>query len=205
MDLHAGSAAACCAWFYEQDWVQAILGESFHPGGTELSVRAWCAPCTCHPMCGCWMWPAAWVPRPGSWRDGLRSMRWGWISASRTWRKLAKPRPRIPPAQIEFIDGSAALLPCAEESFEAVVCECDVSTFPDQPCVLAEFARVLKPGGVVGLSDVVVEDALPDDIAGRIAPWTCLAAARSVVEYQSLFLAAGLCEWLRQLTHRGVR
>ena len=113
------------------------------------------------------------------------------ISAS----NLAKARETSaanPPVLVEFIAGSARRLPCADESFDAVVCECAVSTFPDQPCVLAEFARVLKPGGVVGMSDLVVEVTLPDDIAGLIAPWTCLAAARSVVEYQSLFLAAGL-------------
>ncbi len=204
MDLHAGSAAACCAWFYEQDWVQAILGESFHPGGTELSVRlvrSLHLPPHARVLdvaCGVGATTRLMARRFALDAVGLD------ISKS----NLAKARETSaadPPAQIEFIDGSAARLPCAEESFEAVVCECDVSTFPDQPCVLAEFARVLKPGGVVGLSDVVVEDALPDDIAGRIAPWTCLAAARSVVEYQSLFLAAGLCEWLRQLTHRGVR
>ena len=33
------SNAACCAQFYEQDWVQDLLGESFHPGGPDLSAR----------------------------------------------------------------------------------------------------------------------------------------------------------------------
>ena len=31
--------AACCAQFYEQDWVQTILGDSFHPGGVDLTGR----------------------------------------------------------------------------------------------------------------------------------------------------------------------
>ena len=41
------TAVACCAAFYEQDWVQAVLGDSFHPGGAELSarlVRGWHLP-----------------------------------------------------------------------------------------------------------------------------------------------------------------
>ena len=33
------TAVACCAAFYEQDWVQAVLGDSFHPGGTDLTAR----------------------------------------------------------------------------------------------------------------------------------------------------------------------
>ena len=49
----------------------------------------------------------------------------------------------------------------------------------------------MKPGGVVGVTDMVIEGELPEDIAGVIAPWTCLAA-RSVVGYQSIFLSAGL-------------
>ena len=63
MEPLAESAASCCARFYEQDWVQAILGASFHPGGTELTARL-VRRCTRHPIRGCWMWPAAWAQRP---------------------------------------------------------------------------------------------------------------------------------------------
>jgi len=91
-----------------------------------------------------------------------------------------------------FVTGDATALPFPDDSFDAVVCECAVSTFVDQARVVAEFARVLKPGGAVGITDMVIEGELPADIAGVIAPWTCLAAARSVIGYQSIFLSAGL-------------
>jgi SAM-dependent methyltransferase len=97
-----------------------------------------------------------------------------------------------PPLPVEFVCGPAEALPFLDESFDAVVCECAVSTFQDQPRVVAELARVLKPGGVVGISDMIVEGPLPVDVAGPLAPWTCLSGARSAIGYQSLFLAAGV-------------
>jgi SAM-dependent methyltransferase len=97
-----------------------------------------------------------------------------------------------PPLPVEFVYGPAEALPFPDESFDAVVCECAVSTFQDQPRVVAELARVLKPGGVVGISDMIVERTLPVDVAGLLAPWTCLGGARSTIGYQSLFLTAEL-------------
>ena len=35
MTIDSNETAVCCAQFYEQDWVQTILGNSFHPGGTD--------------------------------------------------------------------------------------------------------------------------------------------------------------------------
>jgi SAM-dependent methyltransferase len=184
-------AATCCAHFYEQDWVRAVLGDSFHPGGLELSAR---------------------LIRNLGLPPGVRALEVA-CGIGRTTRlmaeefrsdavgldlsepNLAKARESCvahPSLPIEFVCGSAENLPFPDESFDAVVCECALSTFSDQPRVLTEFARVLKPGGVIGISDMVVEGDLPDDIAGLLAPWTCLTGARSVVGYQSLFLAAGL-------------
>ena len=39
MTTDSNQTAACCAQFYEQDWVQTILGDSFHPGGIDLTKR----------------------------------------------------------------------------------------------------------------------------------------------------------------------
>jgi hypothetical protein len=97
-----------------------------------------------------------------------------------------------PPVLVEFVYGSAEALPFPDATFDAVVCECAVSTFADQSRAVAEFARVLKPGGVIGISDMAVEGELPGDVAEVLAPWTCLSGARSVVGTQQLFLNAGL-------------
>ena len=182
------TAVACCAAFYEQDWVQAVLGDSFHPGGAELSarlVRGLHLPPKSRVLdvaCGIGTTARLMADEFGLDVVGLDA------SAA----NVAKAESLLRGEMAAFVTGDAATLPFPDDSFDAVVCECAVSTFADQARVVAEFARVLKPGGVVGITDMVVEGELPEDIAGVIAPWTCLAAARSVVGYQSIFLSAGL-------------
>jgi ubiquinone/menaquinone biosynthesis C-methylase UbiE len=183
-------AAACCARFYEQDWVRAVLGDSFHPGGLELSgrlIRNLYLPPGARALevaCG--------IGRTTRLMAG--EFRLDTVGLDVSEPNLAKAREwcATQPLPVEFVCGSAENLPFPDESFDAVVCECAISTFSDQRPALAEFARVVKPGGVIGISDMVVEGEIPDDIAGLLAPWTCLSGARSAIGYQSLFLAAGL-------------
>lgn len=185
------TAVACCAAFYEQEWVQAVLGDSFHPGGADLSarlVRGLHLPAKSRVLdVACGIGTTA--------RLMAREFGLDVVGLDASAVNVAKAETRLgadPAITAAFVAGNAAALPFPDDSFDAVVCECAVSTFADQGRVAAEFARVLKPGGMVGVTDMVIEGELPEDIAGAIAPWTCLAAARSVVGYQSLFLSAGL-------------
>lgn len=189
--MSATEAAACCARFYEQDWVRAVLGDSFHPGGVELSARlvaALALPSDARVLdvaCGVGT-TALMMAR----RFGLDA-----VGCDASAPNLAVARDRSaeePPVLVEFATGTAEALPFADGTFDAVVCECAVSTFADQPRAVAELARVLKPGGAVGISDMIVEGELPADVAGLVAPWTCLSGARSATETQRLFIDAGL-------------
>ena len=182
------TAVACCAAFYEQDWVQAVLGDSFHPGGTDLTARL---------VRGLHLPPNARVLDVAcgigtTARLLARDFGLNVVGLDASAVNVTKAEGLLRGETATFVTADAARLPFPDDSFDAVVCECAVSTFADQPRVVAEFARVLRPGGVVGVTDMVVEGELPEDIAGVIAPWTCLAAARSVVGYQSLLLSAGL-------------
>ena len=182
------TAAACCAAFYEQDWVHTLLGESFHPGGADLSARL---------IRGLHLPPNARVLDVAcgigtTARLLARDFSLNVVGLDASAVNVTKAEGLLRGETATFVTADAARVPFPDDSFDAVVCECAVSTFADQPGVVAEFARVLRPGGVVGVTDMVVEGELPKDIAGVIAPWTCLAAARSVVGYQSLFLSAGL-------------
>lgn len=182
------TSTACCAAFYEQDWVQSVLGESFHPGGADLSsrlVEGLRLPAKSRVLdVACGIGTTA--------RLMAREFGLGVVGLDASATNVARAEGLSRVESVGFVTGDAAALPFPDESFDAVVCECAVSTFADQPRGVAEFARVLKPGGVVGITDMVVEGELPEDIAGVIAPWTCLTAARTVVGYQSLFLSAGL-------------
>jgi arsenite methyltransferase len=95
--------------------------------------------------------------------------------------------------RVRFETGDAERLPVADGSADAVVCECAFCTFPDKPTATAELARVLRPGGRLGLSDVWLDPGRLDPelrgLAGRVA---CLADARPVTEVRALLEGAGL-------------
>lgn len=91
----------------------------------------------------------------------------------------------------QFLHGSADAIPMDDAALQGLTCECAVSTFADQPLVAAEFFRVLKSGGVFGMTDMVLNGILPDDFSEKAAPWTCVAKAMTVEGYQRLFTDAG--------------
>jgi SAM-dependent methyltransferase len=72
-----------------------------------------------------------------------------------------------------------------------VVCECAFCTFPDKAQAAAEFARVLRPDGRVGLSDLTRSGELPPELESLLAWIACIADARPVEEYGALLESAG--------------
>jgi arsenite methyltransferase len=93
---------------------------------------------------------------------------------------------------VHFEQGDAEQLPFDANSFDAVICECAFCTFPDKPTAATEFARVLRPGGRVGLSDLTRSGPLPAELEGILAWIACLADARPIDEYVSYLERAGV-------------
>jgi arsenite methyltransferase len=82
-------------------------------------------------------------------------------------------------------------LPVAESSFDALICECAFCTFPDKPAAAGEFARVLRGGGQVGLSDLTRGPVLPKELDGLLAWIACIADAQPVDRYSQYLTDAG--------------
>ena len=76
-------------------------------------------------------------------------------------------------------------IPLPGESVDVIISNCVVNLSTDKPAVLSEIARVLRPGGRIGISDVVAEDFLsPADRAARGSHVGCIAGALTVAEYR---------------------
>ncbi len=103
---------------------------------------------------------------------------------------------------VHFLKGVIEDIPLPAESVDVVISNCVVNLSPEKDKVLAEIARVLRPGGRIGISDVVAEDRLsPADRAERGSHVGCIAGALSVTEYRSGLEAVGLHDVEVELTH----
>jgi arsenite methyltransferase len=105
-------------------------------------------------------------------------------------------------ANAHFLKGTIEAIPLPAGSVDLVISNCVINLSTDKAAVLTEIARVLKPGGRVGVSDVVAEDRLtPADRAARGSYVGCIAGALSRSEYVAGLEAAGLDDVTVELTH----
>jgi arsenite methyltransferase len=101
-----------------------------------------------------------------------------------------------------FLEGHIEAIPLASESVDVVISNCVINLSADKPAVLGEIARVLKPGGRIGISDVVAEDSLSPAERAERGSWAgCVAGALSRGEYVAGLEAAGLEEVEVRFTH----
>lgn len=90
-------------------------------------------------------------------------------------------------AKVRFHVGDAERIPLPAGVFDAAVRECAFCTFPDKTATAGEFARVLRPGGRVGITDVTVaEGGLPKELTTLAAWVACIADARPLAEYAAI-------------------
>ena len=91
-----------------------------------------------------------------------------------------------------FLKGVIEQIPLPAESVDVVISNCVINLSVDKAAVMTEIARVLKPGGRVGISDIVAEDRLsPAERAERGSYVGCIAGALSKGEYEAGLEAAG--------------
>ncbi len=93
---------------------------------------------------------------------------------------------------VHFLKGVIEQIPLPAESIDVVISNCVINLSVDKPAVLTEIARVLKPGGRIGISDIVAENRLsPSERAERGSYVGCIAGALSKGEYEVGLEAAG--------------
>jgi SAM-dependent methyltransferase len=103
---------------------------------------------------------------------------------------------------VHFLKGVIEQIPLPADSVDVVISNCVINLSVDKAAVLTEVARVLKPGGRVGVSDIVAEDQLSqDDRAERGSYVGCIAGALSRSEYIVGLEAAGFEEVSVEFTH----
>ena len=106
-------------------------------------------------------------------------------------------------ANVHFLKGVIEEIPLPAGSVDVVISNCVINLSTDKPAVLTEIARVLAPGGRIGISDVVAEDSLSSaDRAERGSFLGCIAGALSKGEYEAGLEAAGFEQVSVEFTHQ---
>jgi len=100
---------------------------------------------------------------------------------------------KIGASQVEFLEGRLEALPLPEASVDAVTSNCVINLVPDKEAVFREVVRVLRPGGRIVISDIVLVRRLPERIEKDVLAYVgCVAGAMQREEYFTLVRAAGL-------------
>lgn len=93
---------------------------------------------------------------------------------------------------VEFLKGYIEQIPLPAGSVDVVISNCVINLSVDKPAVISEIARVLRPGGRIGISDIVAANELsPKQRAERGDYVGCIAGALSFAEYEQMLAAAG--------------
>ncbi len=93
---------------------------------------------------------------------------------------------------VEFLRGEIEDIPLPDRSVDVIISNCVVNLSPDKDRVLAEAFRVLRPGGRLAISDIVVRGSIPPEIRPSIELWIgCVAGALEESEYRDKLAKAG--------------
>ncbi|MBL4686561.1 MAG: class I SAM-dependent methyltransferase [Nannocystaceae bacterium] len=180
---------SCCTSFYARPEVREFMGDCFHPGGEALTrrmldaMRLSAGTRVLDVACGTGLTTVALARDYGVHAVGL--------DLGQENLQAARASAQTTGLDLSFVLGEASELPFEDDAFDAVVCECALSTFEDKPKVVSEFARITRSGGRLGLSDMAVYGELPQRLAELAGPWACLQDAQSVEQTQRMLHDAG--------------
>ena len=181
---------SCCAAAYDSELARALLGDSFHPGGLTLTRR---------------------LGELLELRPGMRVLdAAGGKGASAIFlaqqfgcdvvgvdlgpvnvgEALRRAEQAGVSGRVRFLEGDVETVGLASASFHRVICECAFCTFPDKAAAASQFARLLRPEGRIGISDLTRNGSLPEELEGLLAWIACIADALPADEYKAFLEAA---------------
>jgi len=103
---------------------------------------------------------------------------------------------------VEFLKGYIEEVPLSDRSVDVIISNCVINLSADKPRVFGEMARVLRPGGRLGISDIVADDDLTPTQRAERGSWAgCIAGALSFGEYEADLRQAGFTDVRLTPTH----
>jgi arsenite methyltransferase len=106
---------------------------------------------------------------------------------------------------VEFLKGYIEDIPLPANTVDVIISNCVVNLSTDKPRVFAEMHRVLRPGGRLGISDVVADDALTPAVRAERGSYVgCIAGALSFREYEAGLRDAGFVDVDITSTHESL-
>ena len=104
---------------------------------------------------------------------------------------------------VEFVKGYLEQIPLPDAGVDVVISNCVINLAADKRVVLAEAARVLRPGGRFAVSDVIADPDMDDATRADMQQWTgCVAGALTEQQYRDALTAAGFADVDIRPTHR---
>lgn len=191
--LEAEELKACCASAYAHPAVRWLLGDELHPGGVATTRQALelidLGPSD-HLLdiaAGAGDSALLAARERGTRVTGLD------YSVTAVDGAIAAAAEQGLADRVDFIHGDAESLPFPDASFDALLCECSLCTFPDKATAVTEMRRVLRPGGRAAIADVVVDRGrLPSELLGGMAAIACVGDALDRDGYEQLLADADL-------------
>ena len=201
MSMREDTLSRCCSSLYELPLTAMLLGDSFHPGGIALTKRlaemVLVGPddCVLEVACGTGRTAHVLAQEFGA---NVVGIDYSAALLGRANQQGLSPDYRYRP---RFCQASVLRLPIRTASQDIVFCECALCTFPDPVLALAEFFRVLRPGGRLAISDITIEKPVPTLLQNILARNICVAGAHALETYQAMIEDAGFSNIRTQPTN----
>lgn len=182
----------CCADFYQNKISRLLFGESMHPGGIELTAELGTrlglqnGSRVLDVACGVGTTAIYLAKHFGCRVTGLDLAEWNVKEAKNLLSSS------VVSDLVDFRIGDAEDIIFKNQIFDYVVCECSLCLFPDRKKAAKEIYRVVKNGGKVGVSDIVVRGKIPQSLRDSLYRFVCLLEAESDDTYRELLQDVGL-------------